>query len=132
MPKNEPKTRPDLDDEQYLVFLSNAKENRGINVYALYKAMLDWCWKNGKTASRLRLLNWLSREREAIPMTAAPIALPQAARSKGTDHEEPKCSTCKDAGEVPTKPKNAQFDWQVEFIPCPDCSVISVPSVAKK
>lgn len=66
------KTRPDLDDEHYLAFLSNQKENAGIDVYGLYRSMLEWCGKTRKTPSRLRLLNWLNTERSAVPMTALP------------------------------------------------------------
>jgi len=31
------------------------------------------------------------------------------------------CSTCNDSGEMIRKPSNAQFDWELEFVPCGAC-----------
>lgn len=31
------------------------------------------------------------------------------------------CKRCCDLGEIDRKPENAEFDWQLEWIPCPDC-----------
>lgn len=31
------------------------------------------------------------------------------------------CEVCNDLGEVPQKPENAIYDWQLEFVPCPAC-----------
>lgn len=139
--KTEQPTRPDLkDDLQWLVWLGAQEENKGIDVTGLYRDMMDWCAKKRKTPNRLRLLNWLRREREAQPMTALPTRdLLNTGRNAGilpatgeASDAAPRCSTCNDTREIPHKPQNAQYDWELEFIPCPDCSVISVPSVAKK
>jgi hypothetical protein len=70
--KENVKTRPDLGDQEWLVWLDQQPENKGIEVHALYRQMVEWAFKNGKTASRLRLLNWIAREREAMPMTLDP------------------------------------------------------------
>jgi len=34
---------------------------------------------------------------------------------------EVKCLTCNDTREVTRKPVDAEFDWQLEFVPCEEC-----------
>lgn len=81
------KTRPDLNDEDYLVWLKEQPENTGIPVNSLYRKMLVWCEKKGRTPSRMRLLNWIDGEREASPMTFTPIGETQNANNgSGTNH----------------------------------------------
>lgn len=69
------KTRPDLTDQEWIVWLDQQPENRGIEVPALYRQMVAWAHQTGKTPSRLRLLNWIARERESVPMTLDPPGL---------------------------------------------------------
>lgn len=67
------KTRPDIpDDREWLVTLRGLDENRGIDIVGLYDRMLAWCERERQTPSRLRLLNWISREREAVPVSYRP------------------------------------------------------------
>src|SRR5690349_245265 len=114
MKKSDPekqKTRPDLSDQEWLVWLDLQPENKGIEVHALYRQMVEWAFKTGKTASRLRLLNWINREREAMPMTLDPPGLvkpidPDAdcdecdstRRVQVNDHSTP-CPKCRPAEE---------------------------------
>lgn len=64
-------TRPDIeDDADWLAWLNEQPENRKINVTGKYSEMIDWCRKNRKTPSRLRLVNWLAKERKSLPMEA--------------------------------------------------------------
>ena len=112
------KTRPDItDNTEWLVWTSMQPENKGIEVQAMYRAMLKWCDEKGKTPTRRRLLNWIDRDRKDIPLGPQAPSLPEPTEAA------PKCPTCKDAREVPVKPENAKHDWELEFTPCPDCSV---------
>ncbi|MEZ5421815.1 MAG: hypothetical protein R2682_15235 [Pyrinomonadaceae bacterium] len=70
------KTRPDLSDQEWLVWLGLQPENRGIDIRALYRQMLDWCSRKGVTPTRRRLLRWLASDQEAMPMSAEP-AMPE-------------------------------------------------------
>lgn len=70
-PENQ-KTRPDLDDQTFVVWTAAQPENRGIDVHAMYRKMLEWCMKKGLTPTRRRLLRWLDTERESLPMTYEP------------------------------------------------------------
>ena len=75
MKKSEPenlKTRPDMDDQTWIVWLQQQPEYKAMEIAELYRSMLEWCIKKGKTPTRLRLLNWLNRERESMPMTFEP------------------------------------------------------------
>ncbi len=95
MAKNEEKqkTRPDLDDERYLAWLSLQTENRGIDINGLYRSMLDWCGKRRVTPTRRRLLRWLDGEREAVPMTAAPLGMRPSEAESAYVPPEP-CEIC--------------------------------------
>lgn len=66
------KTRPDLDDQTWIVWLQQQPEYKPLQVAEMYRKMLEWCYTKGKTPTRLRLLNWLNRESEAMPMTYEP------------------------------------------------------------
>lgn len=68
------KTRPDLEDQDWIEHLKVQDDNRGIDIAALFDRMLAWCAKKRVTPSRLRLLNWLDREREAVPVSFNPPA----------------------------------------------------------
>lgn len=70
--KEDLKTRPDLDDQTFVIWTAAQPENRGIDVHAMYRKMLDWCMKKGLTPTRRRLLRWLDTERESMPMTYEP------------------------------------------------------------
>ena len=75
MKKSDPenlKTRPDLDDQTWIVWLSQQPENKGLLVAEMYRKMLEWCVKKGVTPTRRRLLRWLDTEREAMPLTYVP------------------------------------------------------------
>lgn len=125
-PKQEKqKSRPDLDDQAWIVWLSQQPENRGIPVAEMYRKMLDWCLKKGVTPTRRRLLKWLDTEREAMPMTYEPAYFePKPEHTP----ETPKCPTCKDCGEVTQPAKQPKFTGQVEFVPCPDCKEKNNPN----
>ncbi|CAN5353365.1 hypothetical protein BH10ACI2_BH10ACI2_00070 [soil metagenome] len=77
------KTRPDLKDQEWLVHLRSLPENRGIDIEGLYRRMLDWCEKRQITPSRRRLLTWLGKEREDVPVTYTPPV------SNGNGHRKP-------------------------------------------
>ncbi|MBK6589863.1 MAG: hypothetical protein IPG22_16370 [Acidobacteria bacterium] len=66
------KTRPDLDDMTWIIWLQQQPEYKPLQVAELYRKMLEWCVKKGKTPTRLRLLNWLTRECESMPMSYEP------------------------------------------------------------
>lgn len=66
------KTRPDLEDAEFLDHLATLDENRGIDIVALYARMLDWCDEKRVTPTRLRLLKWLEGERADMPVTYSP------------------------------------------------------------
>ena len=129
VPENQ-KTRPDLDDQAWIVWLSMQRENRGIEVAALYRDMLAWCLKKGKTPTRLRLLKWLEGERENLPMTYepayfAPPSEPQAASLPAAKQaERPDCKVCKNERFVETVvDPTAEFEWaRVRMLPCKACS----------
>lgn len=87
MKKQDPtkqKTRPDLDDENWLAWTAAQPENRGIDVRSLYRKMLDWCQKKGEIPTRRRLLRWLDDQREAVPIATKP---PQDADCKNCGNE---------------------------------------------
>ncbi len=89
------KTRPDLDDQAFVVWTAAQPENRGIDVQSMYRKMLEWCDKKGVTPTRLRLLNWLSSEREAMPMTYKPAYhKEQPSPVPTTLAPEPPCDIC--------------------------------------
>ncbi len=111
------KTRPDLDDETWLVWVSAQPENRGLFVREMYRKMLEWCQKKGVTPTRRRLLKWLDGEREAMPMTYKPAYFEPEPTPAG-----PTCAACNDSGEITRQPENAKYDWDLEFVPCPDCN----------
>lgn len=120
------KTRPDLDDEHWLVWLSRQPENKGIDTFGLYRSMLEWTAKKRITPTRLRLLNWLDRERQAVPMTMNPIPgtagdPPATPASKASPSF--KCERCFDTGEISTEvlADRRLFTHQMEFVPCPAC-----------
>ena len=100
------KTRPDLNDQEWLVWLGQQPENRGIEVHALYRQMIEWAFKTGKTPSRLRLLNWINREREAMPMT-----LEAPGVTKPVDRDGP-CDECDSSRRILVNDLST---------PCPKC-----------
>jgi hypothetical protein len=115
------KTRPDLGDQEWLVWLDQQPENRGIEVHALYRQMIEWAFMSGKTPSRLRLLNWIAREREAMPMTLDPDP-PKP--EEPPPPQLPDCGNCKNErflSEVVDK--TAEFEWaRTRMVPCPACN----------
>lgn len=126
------KTRPDLTDTEWLAYLRCLPEYKGIDIFMLYRNMVDWCFKKGVTPTRLRLINWLNREAEALPMSAPPPSGSGSPPYKGgvaaAAPDEvvllPDCSTCKNERfvSVVVRP-DAEFDWQkTEMKPCPDCN----------
>lgn len=120
------KTRPDLADTEWLAWLRCLPEYKGIDVFMLYRNMLDWCVKKGKTATRLRLINWLNREAEALPMTEPPpfIAGNAEAAASEASQELPDCKRCKNERFISTVVNpEAKFDWvKYGMVPCPDCN----------
>ena len=118
------KTRPDLTDEQYLAYLTGLPENHGIDVRGLYLDMHEWCAKKRKTPNRKRLLNWIAREREDMPMTMLP-SNDVMRKTTAIDAAEPICKTCNDTGEIICKPAEPQYDWERMFLPCPDCTEVA-------
>ena len=122
------KTRPDLDDKAWIVWLTMQPENRGILVAEMYRKMLEWCQKKGVTPTRLRLLKWLDGEREAMPMTYEPAYLPDAqAFERGTPRNLPvlpDCDVCNNERFVSEIiDPNAQFEWQRSgMVPCTACN----------
>lgn len=117
------KTRPDLSDTEWLAYLRCLPEYKGIDVFMLYRNMVDWCFKKGVTPTRLRLINWLNREAEAMPMTAPPPSHPHAL-TPSPDLSMPDCATCKNERfvSVIVRP-DAEFEWQrTEMKPCLDCN----------
>lgn len=96
-------TRPDLkDDQEWLIWLRLQPENRGLDVDGLYRKMLEWCQKKRAIPTRMRLLNWLTREREAVPMTLEPAYFKDAAATRPVkpgstldpNRESPPCRFC--------------------------------------
>ena len=95
MPKSEHiKTRPDLDDQTWIVWLQQQPEYKPLQVAELYRKMLEWCLKKGTTPTRLRLLNWLNREREAMPMTYEPAYFEPPPTPEKPFEPEPPCQFC--------------------------------------
>ena len=121
MKKEDLKTRPDLNDEQYLAYLVNLPENNGIDVRGLYLDMHEWCAKKRKTPNRKRLLNWIARERDSLPMTMLPTT--QAMTATEPEPSLPDCNTCNNERFVKTEINpSAQYDWaRYQMTPCPDC-----------
>ncbi len=92
--KEDLKTRPDLDDQTFVVWIAAQPENRGIDVHAMYRKMLDWCMKKGVTPTRLRLLKWLDTERKAMPMTYEPAYFEKPEPPPIEVKPEPPCEFC--------------------------------------
>lgn len=67
------RTRPDLSDTDYVAWLSSQAENVGIDVPEKFRRMISWCAENKQTPSRLRLLKWLSKEQNDVPMANTPV-----------------------------------------------------------
>lgn len=117
------KTRPDLSDRDWLIWLSEDPENAGIHVGSLYTRMLHWCKQKGLTPTRRRLLTWLDKEREEIPVTYTP----------GSERREPRetpaellpdCRVCNNERFVEgiLNPA-AEFEWARKgMVPCTACS----------
>ena len=59
------KTRPDLDDQAWLVWLSRQPENRGILVAEMYRKMLEWCGEKRITPTRLPRIPLRMRTRQS-------------------------------------------------------------------
>lgn len=91
-PENQ-KTRPDLDDQHWLVWTAAQPENKGIDVHAMYRKMLTWCQQKGVTPTRRRLLNWLTTERENVPMTYKPAYHEEPAETQSFKPPKP-CEFC--------------------------------------
>lgn len=104
-PENQ-KTRPDLNDQAFVVWLSQQPENKGVPVPELYRKMLTWCTMKGKPATRLRLLNWIASERESMPMTYIPENFDPAL---GTDT----CPECNGTQHIRVN--------DYPNVPCPKC-----------
>lgn len=113
------KTRPDLADREWIIWLEQQPENRGIEVRALYRKMCEWCQRRGVTPTRRRLLRWLDGEREAVPMIAAPPAIPE----KNIRPTRPDCDYCGNNRFVRAEiDPNAAFEWaRFGMVPCPKC-----------
>jgi hypothetical protein len=65
------RTRPDLNNEDYLVHL--AATYPVLEIQKIYQKMVDWCLRKKETPSRLRLLRWIDGELEAMPMEVAVV-----------------------------------------------------------
>ena len=97
MPKKVDKTlttRPDLDDQAFVIWTAAQPENGGIDVQSMYRKMLEWCDKKGVTPTRLRLLNWISREREDRPMTYKPAYHKEEPKPASEFVPDPPCQYC--------------------------------------
>jgi hypothetical protein len=122
------KTRPDLGDEEWLVWISAQPENKGIYVREMYRKMLEWCMKKGITPTRRRLLRWLDTEREAVPVTYTPpyFEEPGTARVADQEPETPKLPDCKVCDnerfvKAVINP-DAEFEWaRTGMVPCTAC-----------
>lgn len=70
MPKKskELKTRPDLTEAEWLSWLGELDENRGIDVRELYQKMIAWCVRKSEQPTRRRLLKWIENTRESVPI----------------------------------------------------------------
>jgi hypothetical protein len=64
------KTRPDLNDTEYLKWLGVQGGYTSTLVNSTYRKMVDWCQRKNEIPSRLRLLKWLEKEGKQKPMTA--------------------------------------------------------------
>lgn len=125
-PENQ-KTRPDLADQEWLIWLDALAENRGIEVHAMYRSMLEWCRKKGCAPTRQRLLRWLHMERENMPMTYEPANFGPQAASLPVEPESdplPDCPHCKNERFVETVVNpEAKYDWaRKRMVPCPKCN----------
>lgn len=121
------KTRPDLGDQEWIVWLSLQPENRGILVAEMYRKMLIWCQQKGVTPTRRRLLKWIEGEREAMPMSFEPAYMENTqASEKGVPSKVPglpDCKVCKNERFVSEIiDPDAQFEWQrSRMVPCTAC-----------
>jgi len=106
MAKEDLKTRPDLDDKTWIVWLQAQPENRKLDVAGLYRKMLEWCLKKQITPTRRRLLRWLDTEREALPMDYTP------------PYFEPPVP---ETGECPTCHNDRRIKVNDLSSPCPKC-----------
>lgn len=126
MKKQEPeklKTRPDLDDENWLGWTAAQPENRGIDVRVMYRKMLEWCHRKGQTPTRRRLLRWLDNERDAVPLTYEPPYLDKAAEPEKPGQILPDCEYCGNERFISAVvDPDAKFEFaRTGMIRCPKC-----------
>lgn len=122
------KTRPDLGDEEWLVWIGAQPENKGIYVRELYRKMLDWCMKKGITPTRRRLLRWIDTERDGIPVSFTPPYFEEPGSARVADKEPPppklaNCKVCNNERFVQAViDPNAQYEWARKgMVPCTAC-----------
>lgn len=88
------KTRPDLSDREWLDWLATQPENRGIRIHDLHRRMIRWCIERGEQPTRRRLLNWLDRTRQDVPITDA-VTPPRQQFAADPEPQLPDCKICK-------------------------------------
>src|SRR5205809_511816 len=105
------KTRPDLDDAAWLKWLGELAENRGIDVYELYRKMVAWCVKKREQPTRRRLLKWIEITRESVP-----IEIDQKPVEKKVEEPQlPDCEVCNNERFVMTIVNpDAKYVWARE------------------
>jgi hypothetical protein len=108
------KTKPKSvkSDEEFLTEVQ--RDYPKLDVAHVNRKMISWCKVNNKQPTRRRLINWLNRE--DVPIGPPGVRPPAP---------EPvyKCPTCFDTGEVHQKPEHAQYEWELEAKPCPNCKL---------
>lgn len=87
-----------------------------------------WRAKSGRDAAKLDWRatwnNWILNARLD---PSAPI--PRSVGKNLVEDGEPDCPDCRDAKEIARPKINGHYDWEVEFIPCPRCTIKQAVSV---
>jgi hypothetical protein len=93
----------------------NSPHHMGRNDHGKIYDGIDLIFRNGSKVEQF--IGYL----KTVPKT------PDVGKST-VDTVDPNCQTCNDLGQITQKPGDAKYEWQVEFIPCPDCQAVRLAS----
>jgi hypothetical protein len=96
----------------------------GLRLVTAHADFIEY-WTNLTTAKAMKIdwnLTWQKGMRLALKWQQENLK-PEPGRPSEDPEPIYQCSTCFDTGEVHQKPANAQYEWELEAKPCPNCKL---------